>query len=149
MSAPLCNSNEPPEPGQIREMHIKRIQALIHTRVAHASAAEQLDIYEGFLTLIWQHIQPTLGRFTVEVIVDRALTITRGDYPALRAVQVQHNGVDLSGLRQGLAETDPAMIEAAQQCLIANLLQILTMLTGDILIHQLIERLEECEGHDG
>lgn len=95
-----------------------------------------LALYEDSIERIWQQISPVLGVVTVVTIVERALRITEVRYPWLRYLEVSARGVSFTVVRQKLGEEDLFLLDEAFEELLANLLEIVGILTGDILVKQ-------------
>jgi hypothetical protein len=108
-----------------------------------ARKEEVLEIYEDLLQTIWNRIMPTLGRVTVTAIMERALTLTAEKYPLIKHLQVTMEGVSFEVLRQHLGEERKPILREALKDVVTNLIDILAMLTGDILVRQLLKEIEE------
>jgi hypothetical protein len=118
------------------------VDKIIEQRVSQARKEEVLEVYEDLLQTIWNRIMPTLGRVTVMAIVERALALTKETYPVLGHLQVTNEGLSFDKLRQRVEEEEREVIREALKELVANLIDILAMLTGDILVRQLIKEIE-------
>lgn len=127
-----------PQEGPGHEM----VEKIIEARVSQARKEEVLGIYEDLLSTIWNRIVPTLGRVTVSAIMERALALTEEMYPLLGHLQVTDEGVSFAVLHQRIGEEEWEDIHESLKELIANLIDILAMLTGDILVKQLIKEIE-------
>ncbi len=124
------------------ETTIAEIHHIIETMVYQAHKEEVLDVYETFLTVMWQRISPILGDVTALAIAQRGLLLTLRTYPHITYVSVLNHGFDFSNLRPQIDTVEHEALCNAFQELIENLLTILTTLTGDILIRQLIRELK-------
>lgn len=118
------------------------IERLFEERVAQARKEEILEIYDDLLKTIWNRILPTLGRVTVMAIMERALALTKEKYPVVGKLQVNTEGVSFRVLSQSIKEEENQIIREGLKELIANLIDILAMLTGDILVRQLLQEIE-------
>lgn len=118
------------------------VDQAIQERVTLARKEEVLEIYDDLLKTIWKRILPTLGRVTVMAIVERALAMTEEKYPLIGRLQVTNEGISFNVLRQRVGEEERQDIREALKELIANLIDILAMLTGDILVKQLLQEIE-------
>lgn len=118
------------------------VEKMIAEQVSQARKEEVLDIYEDLLSTIWNRIVPTLGRVTVSAIMERALALTEETYPVLGHLQVTDEGISFAVLHQRIGEEEGEEIREALKELVANFIDILAMLTGDILIRQLIKEIE-------
>lgn len=129
----------PPKPNA---SHQEVIEQVVQERVAQARKEEVLEIYDDLLRTIWNRILPTLGRVTVMAIMERTLALTSETYPLIARLKVTHEGVLFHVLRDRLGESERQVIREALKELIANLIDILAMLTGDILVKQLLQEIE-------
>lgn len=130
------------EPNLEKGQNLTQVGMLVEAWVNRAYQEELLDIYEELLKTIWNRIIPTLGRVTVMAIVERSLVVTTRKYPQIRYVRLLSHGFDFSLLRQHADETPREVLHEALRELVTNLVYILAMLTGDILVRQLIKELE-------
>ena len=117
-------------------------EKMIAERVSQARKEEMLEIYEDLLQTLWNRILPTLGRVTVMAIMERSLALTSEKYPLIGHLQVTNEGVSFSVLSQQMGEEEREEIREALKELVANLIDILAMLTGDILVRQLMKEIE-------
>jgi hypothetical protein len=136
------------EPNFEKRQSLTQVGSLVEEWVNRASQDDLLDIYEALLTTIWNRIIPTLGRVTVVAIVERALVVTTRRYPQIRYLRLLGHGIDFSALRQHAGETSREALHESLRELVTNLVYILAMLTGDILVRQLIKDLEGDTRHD-
>jgi hypothetical protein len=136
------------EPNFEKRQNLTQVGSLVEEWVNRASQDDLLDIYEALLTTIWNRIIPTLGRVTVVAIVERALVVTTRRYPQIRYLRLLGHGIDFSALRQHADETSHEALHESLRELVTNLVYILAMLTGDILVRQLIKDLEGDTRHD-
>ncbi len=118
------------------------IERAVQERVSQARKEEVLEIYNDLLGTIWDRILPTLGRVTVMAIMERALVLTQERYSVIGYLQVTSEGVSFRGLSRNMSEEDNHVIRDGLKELIANLIDILAMLTGDILVRQLLQEIE-------
>lgn len=119
------------------------VEKMVAERVSQARKEEVLEIYKDLLSTIWNRILPTLGRVTVSAIVERALALTEEAYPLVGHLKVTEEGVSFDALRQRMEEEEPEVVREALKEVITNLIDILVMLTGDILVRQLIKEIEK------
>lgn len=118
------------------------IELAVQERVAQARKEEVLDIYNDLLRTIWNRILPTLGRVTVMAIMERALALTEERYPIIGFLRVTSEGISFRILSQNVQDEDNQFIREGLKELVANLIDILAMLTGDILVKQLLQEIE-------
>jgi len=105
---------------------------------------EVISIYEDLLGTIWQRILPTIGQVATTTIIERALALTVKDHPLLKHLQITEKGLSFERLRQNISEGDADALQEALKELVAHLFDILTMLTGNILLQHLEEELEKA-----
>jgi len=117
------------------------VENLIKERVSQARKEEMLAVYEDLIQTIWNRILPTLGRVTVIAILERALVLTKVKYPLVGHFQVTPSGVTFDELHQQIAEEEYVDMRDALKELVANLIDILAMLTGDILVRHLVKEI--------
>jgi hypothetical protein len=119
------------------------VERIIDKRMEDARKAEVLLIYEDLLQAVWDRILPTLGRVTTIAIMERAIVLAREHYPVIGKIQIGANGVLLEGLKESIEVSEPDIVRAAFKELVAAFIDILAMLTGDILVKQVIKEIEE------
>ena len=117
-------------------------ERIIEQQASQARKEEVLEVYEDLLQTIWSRILPTLGRVTVMAIMERTLALTKESYTLIGHLEVTEEGVSFNMLRQQVGEEKREIIREALKELVANLIDILAMLTGDILVRQLIKEIE-------
>jgi hypothetical protein len=127
-----------PESGIGHEMMDQAVEA----RITQARKEEILEIYDDLLRTIWNRILPTLGRVTVMAIMERALVLTQESYAVIGYLQVTSEGITFRVLSQNIEDEDSQVIREGLKDLVANLIDILAMLTGDILVKQLMKEIE-------
>lgn len=118
------------------------VERVVSERVSQARKEEVIETYDDLIKTIWNRILPTLGRVTVIAIMERALALTRENYPLIGQLTVGQDGISFLVLRERLQDEDREMIREALKELITNLIDILAMLTGDILVKQLLQEIE-------
>ena len=132
-----------PQDGQKRNgLNEEVVQERVDQAKSIARKEEVLEIYEDLLQTIWNRIMPTLGRVTVTAIMQRALVLTAEKYPLIAHLQTTAEGVSFESLRDRLNEEGKLALRDALKELITNLIDILAMLTGDILVRQLLKEIE-------
>jgi len=118
------------------------VDKVIDKRIQHVRKEEVLVIYDELLQTIWDRILPTLGRVTTMAIVERAIILTKENYPIIEQVKVGPDGLVLQKLREVIDESELDTIRKALKELVADLIDILALLTGDILVKQLIQEID-------
>lgn len=128
--------------GERDSFNPTEIAKLLDEQVVQAfREGDGLDLCEELLMIIWNRIQPTLGRITMTAIMERAVERTKEPYPMVAALWVSPDGISLEPLRQQTEENGYHIRDAVMR-LIANLIEILVTLTGDILVRQLLQDIE-------
>lgn len=119
------------------------IEAIIAQRMGQARQRKEdvLKVYDDLFKLIWHRVQPTLGRITVMAIMQRALILTQERYPLVTHLYVAPEGVSCDRLRQRVEDQDQRALHETLSHLLGNFLDILTMLTGDILVPRLLQEM--------
>ncbi len=120
----------------------EQMQTLIEKRVSQARQDEMLEVYENLLQTIWNRIVPTLGRVTVAAIMERTLALTRETYPVISHLRVTPDGIAFDQLREQVEDEERESLRSALKELVADLIDILAMLTGDILVRHLLKEIE-------
>ena len=115
---------------------------VLRERLNNARKQEILEIYEELLRTVWDRIQPTLGRATVIAITERALVLTREHFPVIEQLTVGPDGLVFDQLRESMGESEVSAIREALQELVADVIDILAILTGDVLVKQLVTEIE-------
>ena len=119
-----------------------RIEEYVAAQIANARKQEILTVYTDLLNGIWQRMVPTLGRMTVVAMVERAQRVTVRTHPILRHVAVTRDGIDLTPVRDHMPMTSRDELHDALKDLIVNIVDVLVMLTGDVLVRQVVDDLE-------
>ena len=115
---------------------------LVASQMKLARQDEVIAIYEDLLVTIWNRLVPTLGRVSVTAILERSIADTAGKYEFIGAVKVGRDGLTVADLRGRLDQTDQSTLRDAFKELIANLIDLLAVLTGDIIVRQLLKDVE-------
>ncbi|MFL7811881.1 MAG: hypothetical protein AB8I80_24805 [Anaerolineae bacterium] len=134
----MTNDEKGAGPSSGREVAEK----VLSERIRQARKEEVLEIYEELLQTVWDRILPTLGRVTVMAIMERAITLTRDSYPVVARLKVSPEGLVFDELRGRVEASELDTIREALRELVADLIDILAMLTGDILVQQLIKEID-------
>ena len=116
-------------------------ERLLEQTLRQARHDEVLVIYEDLLQTIWNRLVPTLGRVSVAAILDRSIATTAENHPFMGALGVTREGLSFQALREQLTPPggpEQVAIRGAMKDLVANLIDLLATLTGDILVRQLL-----------
>lgn len=117
-------------------------ERLVENRLRLARQDEVMAIYEDLLRTIWERIVPTLGRVTVSAILDRSISTTAERYPFLKHLAVTRDGFSFQSLREHIGDREQQALREAMKELVANLIDLLAVLTGDILVRHLLSEVE-------
>jgi hypothetical protein len=134
----MTKEQNTPTPGSGREVADK----VLNERIRQARKGEVVEIYEELLQTVWDRILPTLGRVTVMAIMERAIVLTKESFPIVESLEVTSEGLSFDALRRSMSESELEVIREALRELVADLIDILAMLTGDILVQQLIKEID-------
>jgi len=121
----------------------RRVEKLIEKRLTSGREGEFLDVYEGIFQTVWNRILPTLGSVTMMLVMERTLLATTQRYPMLQTVQVTEQGLSFAGFRRSLTNEAREKAQEALKELVTALLDGLALLTGDVLMQQLLREIEE------
>jgi hypothetical protein len=102
-----------------------------------------VDVYEDLFDTIWGNITPTLGAITVATIVERAVRRTAVEHEMIGLLTVNHNRVDFTQFKGTAGDSDQVALREGLNLLVANLLDILAKLTGNVLVDDLMKVVEE------
>lgn len=107
------------------------------------------EVYEDLFSTIWQRLAPTLGAVALAAIVERAVRRTALEYDLVGLIAVNQDGIDFDQLTCITGDNDRELLREGCKLLVANLLDILIKLTGNVLANELTEvaheRLREAE----
>ena len=117
-------------------------ERIVQQRVGLARKEEVIAVYHDLVQTIWDRLTPTLGRVTVAAIMERSLAATIEHYPFMSTLQVAREGVSFDALREHLDDQERDSIRDGMKDLITNLIDLLAMLTGDIIVRNLIREIE-------
>jgi hypothetical protein len=115
---------------------------LVENRLRLARQDEVMAIYEDLLRTIWDRIVPTLGRVTVSAILDRSIATTAENHPFVQHLTVTRDGLSFQALRAHLGDQEQHAIRDGMKELVANLIDLLAVLTGDIIVRRLLKEVE-------
>ncbi|HLM48507.1 MAG TPA: hypothetical protein VK458_31875 [Myxococcaceae bacterium] len=110
------------------------------------SQSELIDVLERSLDALWRRAHQSLGEVTLMAIVDRVLHQASEKYPHFAALEVETSGVHLGELRASAPALDVALLEESIVFLVAELLRVLGVLTGEILTPGLHAELRKVTG---
>ncbi len=138
--SPVTPSPARPPAGESPQAIAERIVA---RRLQQVRREEVLDTYESLLKAVWDRLTPTLGDITVRVLFDRAMSRTVGPHPVLESASVSPKGLDFAGCAAAMADDAGIdVLRAALRDYVLNLFELLAVLTGDIIVRQLLVEME-------
>jgi hypothetical protein len=117
-------------------------ERIVQQRVGLARKEEVIAVYHDLVQTIWDRLTPTLGRVTVAAIMERSLAATIEHYQFMSSLRVTREGVSFDALREHLDDQERDSIRDGMKDLITNLIDLLAMLTGDIIVRNLIREIE-------
>ncbi len=120
----------------------KEARAEVESRVSDGIRENISDVYEDLFETIWEKITPTLGVITTTTIIDRAIRRTAEQHELVGLLKVGPDGVDFSALRAKAADRDREELKDGFKNMVANLLDILAKLTGNVLVRELLKVTE-------
>ncbi|MFW9996457.1 MAG: hypothetical protein ACFFD4_30720 [Candidatus Odinarchaeota archaeon] len=118
------------------------INKKVEDRVTLLSKGKALAIYKDLLLAIHSRILPTLGQVAVTAIFNRALALTEEKYPLSSHLVVNSNGISFENFSRAIAGVENDIISETLKEFVTNIADILTMLTGDILVARLLTEIE-------
>ena len=127
----------------------QRLVHIIASRIRRAGKEEVLNVYEDLIRYVWNSILPTLGRLTAAALLKRALALTRETYAGVQYVHVVPEGLSFSDLRLRLQQASLDELRNGLQTLTLHLFRLLSTLTGDILVQQILEEIENRFRQEG
>jgi hypothetical protein len=113
------------------------------SRIAVGIRENIVDVYQDLFDTIWGNITPSLGAITMTTIVERAVRRTAVEHEIIGLLTVNHHGIDFSQLKRAAGDSGQVAFREGLNLLVANLLDILTKLTGNVLVDELMEVIEE------
>ena len=126
------------------------VEEIVQRRVAEVRQDELITTYQGLIDSVWSRLERTLGQVTISIMMDRALTETAEKYERLDCLEISKTGLFLEPLRQRVSLKSPAEAEEwlaearkSLQELMVRLVDLLAVLTGDIVVASLLRELED------
>lgn len=130
-------------------------ERIVEQRIRVARKEEIVNLYEDLLTTIWERLVPTLGRVSVAAILERSLGETTKKYPFMESIKISREGLSTESLAPVIESRDPDEIRSAMKELVAVVIDLLAVLTGDIIVRRLLSEIQtpnpvdSIEGTDG
>lgn len=123
-------------------------EIIIKKRVDQTRVDELIDIFVDLVQTIWDRIFPTLGRVTIMAIMERALAQTKEHFSIISHLSIESKGVSFKIFREKIATEDRCFIQESLMEFVANLIDILAILTGNILVTKLQREFEGRAKHE-
>jgi hypothetical protein len=101
-----------------------------------------IDIYEEMMVSIWEKMIPTLGIVTVAIIMERAINKTAKECPLMKSLKINEKGISFNNLKMRVSNREIEEVKQGFRELVANLCDILSKLTGSVLVDQLMEEMK-------
>lgn len=107
----------------------------------------EAKMYKETLEQIWDKIETVLGPMTTGVIFKKVILKTQNQYPFLEQLSIDEKGISFNHL-----EINDKELQEGFESLINNLFDLLTNLSGDILVRQIkrglleFQELQELKG---
>jgi hypothetical protein len=98
---------------------------------------KNLDHHQARLVDLWERMVQTLGVYTVNVLLDRAIWQVSQQYPDLTQIQYGNTGISFAAL----ADVSPQPPGAAYEALYDEMLLIMARLLGRDMARRLIDEL--------
>ncbi|NTU80658.1 MAG: hypothetical protein HGA45_14995 [Chloroflexales bacterium] len=102
---------------------------------------KNLDHRQARLAGLWERMVQTLGVYTVNVLLDRAIWHVAQQYPELARIQYGDDGLSF----EALVSTSPLPAEGAYEALYDEMLLIMARLLGKDMARRLIDELKPEE----
>ena len=107
-----------------------------------------IQVFEGYLQSVWDRIVPVTGIPTAQLIFNQSIEKTFTENSTLlKNIKVTQNGFSLSGIRDRVNLDDDVLpdeeLRPHLQRLLAEVFDLLSILTGDMLTSPLIEKLSD------
>lgn len=118
-------------------------ERIVEQRIRVARKEEIVSLYEDLLKTIWDRLVPTLGRVSVAAIMERSLGETTKKYPFMKSIEISREGLSADSLQHIIESRDPGEIRSAMKELVAVVVDLLAVLTGDIIVRRLLSEIQE------
>ena len=122
---------------EVNRLAQERIEKLLE-ECPTESVDEVIAFFEDILKVVWERVAPTLGQKVTMMIIRRALSITSKEHAFMEAVKITPDGISIKELH----EDDRGRLYRALKDFVANIIEILAVLTGEILIEQVEKVIE-------
>lgn len=115
----------------------EEFEKIIEEKVNQAIKDEALKVFEDLLMTIWNRIMPILGKMTVTTIFRRALDMTLDNFPIIENLKIKDEVLVFQEQSNDLSDKDFKELKNSLREFIANLIDILATLTGDVIVKKL------------
>ena len=118
---------------------------LLQSRQIDARKDEVLNVYQDVLESVWNSMAPILGDTASVAIISQTIEKTKPSFSLLGHIQVTAHGISIEQLRRSVSNEEPGTLRLGLKELIANLINILVLLTGDIVVKELFKGVEQAD----
>jgi len=104
---------------------------------------EITGLFKEVAQVMWKRLAPILGIVTTQHLFRQAASKNLGQFPWLKAIEFSEEGPKFVSTDAGTQPTDQLEIRRGLTAIVKTVLDILTVLTGDILTSYLQADVEE------
>jgi len=113
------------------------------TSTLEAIDQEITGLFKEVAQVMWRRLSPVLGIVTTQHLFRQAVNKNLGQFPWLKAIEFTEDGPKFVSTDPGTQPTDQIEIRRGLTAIVKTVLDILTVLTGDILTSYLQADVEE------
>ena len=114
----------------------------IEEKVNQARKDEVLKLFEDLLMTIWKRLMPILGKMTVTMIFKRSLDMTLDKFSIIKNLKIHDEGLVFQEQSNDISDKDFKELKNSLKEYIANLIDILATLTGNVIVNKLFADFE-------
>jgi len=114
----------------------------IQEKVDQARKDEVLKLFEDILMTVWNRLIPILGKMTVTMIFKRSLDMTLDKYSIIENLKIHEEGLVFQEQSNNISDKDFKELKNSLMEYIANLIDILATLTGNVIVNKLFADFE-------
>lgn len=104
---------------------------------------EITGLFKEVTQVMWRRLSPVLGIVTTQHLFRQAVSKNRAQFQWLNAIEFTEEGPKFASTNAGTQPTDQVEIRKGLTAVVKTVLDILTVLTGDILTRYLQADVEE------
>lgn len=113
------------------------------TNTLEAIDQEITGLFKDITQVMWKRLAPILGLVTTQHLFRQAVSKNLGQFPWLKTIEFTEDGPKFVSTDEGTQPTDQVEIRRGLTAVVKTVLDILTILTGDILTSYLQADVEE------